>query len=90
MRRIQPPKCTVCCERNAEFESDVWPTLKLCDGCRQDAVDYIFDSEVIHGNPILIELAGPGDNGNRDGMIRVWRKRQNQTSQYYEFFIRLG
>lgn len=52
-------------------------------------MQYIFDSGVIHGNPLLIELAKPGDNGNRIDAIRIWRPRPNQPSTYYEFFIRL-
>jgi hypothetical protein len=56
--------------------------------CRAEVVDYIFDSGIIHGNPILIELADTGDNGNRSDAIRVWRRRANQTSTFYEFFVR--
>ena len=71
------------------FESDVWPTLKLCMDCRADAIGYcIEEAGVIHGNPILIELALPGDNGNRLDAIRVWRKVENQSSTYREFYIK--
>lgn len=89
MRRIQPPLCTICNSQNAAFESDVWPSLMLCTKCRTESIEYILESGVIHGNPILIELSQPGDNGNRSDAIRIWRPRQNQTSVYYEFFIRL-
>jgi len=89
MRRIQPPNCTICEQRNAEYESDVWPTLRLCVTCRAEAIRYcIEEAGVIHGNPILIELALPGDNGNRPDAIRIWRQRPNQTSTYFGFFIK--
>lgn len=88
MRRIQPPKCSSCKIHSAVFESDVWPSLRLCTGCWTDAIEFCFSTGVIHGNPLLLHFADVGDNGNRDNEVRVWRRRVGQGSTFFEFFIR--
>lgn len=89
MRRIQPPKCTVCHKFGAECESDVWPTLLICHYCQRDVMEYLIMNDcAIHGNPFAIEFALPGDNGNRPDAIRIWRRVENQSSTFREFYVR--
>lgn len=91
MRRIQPPKCTCCQLASAQFESDVWPSVRVCVSCQRDVLEYLIQFDcAIHGNPFAIEFAQPGDNGNRSDAIRIWRQRPNQTATYFEFFVRFS
>lgn len=89
MRRIQPPKCTCCTTRAAMYESDVWPTVRLCLDCRNHIVEYFFQFDcVYHGNPLAIELFGTEDNGDRPDAIRIWRRVENQSSTFRELYVR--
>lgn len=88
MRRIQPPKCSICNQRTAVFESDVWPTLKLCNDCWRAGVEFIIRSSYDHGNPLLLELIEGTDNGEDEHRVRVWRQRPNESSTFYEYWVR--
>ena len=88
MRRLVPPVCTVCHSSNAGYESDAWPTLKICAKCRGAAVEFIYRTGIMHGNPLLAELAAGLDNGDREDAFRIWLPRPNQTSTYYEFYVK--
>lgn len=74
MRRIQPPQCTSCRSAAAAVESDRWPSLRLCQSCQRDALEYILNTGVTHGNPMLLELAAPQGNDLEDSRLRIWRR----------------
>lgn len=88
VRRIKPPICTVCHRSVASFEFDAWPTLKLCAGCRSDAVQFICESEVLHGNPLLIELQAGLDNGDREHEFRIWVPSKYSSTAMSELYVR--
>lgn len=87
MRRIHPPQCTICNQRAAHYESDVWLTLKMCVPCHQAVVEFICRSSYDHGNPMLIELAAGLDSAERPDSFRVWRQRNDSTA-WYEYWIK--
>lgn len=88
MRRIVPPVCTVCRGANALYESDAWPTLKICHVCKSAAVEFIYRTGILHGNPLLAELAAGLDNGDREDSFRIWLPQPNQSSTYFEFYVK--
>ena len=88
MRRIKPPVCTICNVRAADYESDAWPTLKICQDCRSLAVQYIYRTGITHGNTLLIELAAGLDNGDRPDAFRIWLPTPNQPSCYFEYYVK--
>lgn len=88
MKRIRPPSC-ICCPANAIFESESWPSLRLCHECWRKVCEYIIDqAKVTHGNPILLELIGGTDNGETDSKIRYWKRVGAST--FTEFWIRVA
>lgn len=70
------------------FESDVWPTLKICHECWRAATQFIIDTGRITNNPLLVELLRGTDNGVRESSLRYWVK--NPDGSFGEQWVNYG
>lgn len=75
MKRIPTPLCVCCKVARAEWESERWPTILLCYTCTRELAQFIVERfQVVHGNPILLELVRGLDSAIRIGSYRFWIK----------------
>ena len=80
MRRIPIPICTCCNKSRAEWESERWPTVRLCYVCSRELAQHIVEViQVVDGNPILIELAKGVNPVTQDGRYYFWAENPDMT-----------
>ena len=73
MKRIPRPRCICCRKDDAVWESERWPTIQLCYTCTRETAQKIVQKiQVVHGNPILLELVRGLDTAVRENSHRFW------------------
>lgn len=64
MKRLKPPVCTSC-KGLAVFQSEVWPSIYICQPCRVKVTSYLWKKmpEVLEGNPFVREFCDTDGHG---------------------------
>lgn len=60
MIRITPPACTSCGGR-ASYESERFPSVRLCTVCQSLIQHWLITNDLADGNPLFFELAVPAN-----------------------------
>ena len=80
MKKIPIPKCVCCRTATAVWESERWPTVKLCYPCTRETAQIIVQRiGVKDGNPILLELVRGLDTATRAGSYRFWIENRDRS-----------
>lgn len=82
MKRI---KCI--CGSYPQFESDLWPSIKLCGTCESKLQTYFINHmpDLLDGNPLAADLLGVELIGDR---YRIWKVEDSSVAREFYFSSR--
>lgn len=85
MRKIVHPVC-VCCRKNQpEYESQQWPTIRVCYRCLYELTSWFIDSlnqDLLDHNPLTEELFGNVFHGGslpNDSQYTIWYQGRGRS-----------